>query len=78
MFWSIIGYFSSILVLISLMFKNPFKFRVMNAAGAFIASVYSYISGAYPMSIMNAGIFLIDLYFIFSIMKEKRAASSGE
>lgn len=70
MFWSVVGYISSFLVLFSLMFKNPFKFRVINALGAIVSCVYSFFAGAYPMVLMNAGIFLIDAYFLFCLIKE--------
>ncbi len=67
----IFGYVSSILVAISLMMSNIFKLRVINFIGAAGFSIYGLLIDAYPVFVLNGGIAIVDLYFLYKMFMSK-------
>ncbi|MBN2695567.1 hypothetical protein JXR93_12975 [bacterium] len=67
----VFGYISSVLVAVSLMMSNVFKLRVINFVGAGGFSIYGLLIGAYPVFILNGGIALVDLYFLYKMFTAK-------
>jgi hypothetical protein len=51
--------------LVSLAVSNTFRLRLFNLLGASIFSLYGYLSGAYPVFIVNAMIALLDVYHLW-------------
>jgi len=66
-----IGYISSIVILISLTMSSIVKLRWINMVGAVLFTIYGALIGAMPVAVVNFGIVLIDLYYLWLIYKDK-------
>ena len=66
-----IGYVSSIVILISLTMSSIVKLRWINMVGAVLFTIYGALIGAMPVAVVNFGIVLIDLYYLWLIYKDK-------
>jgi hypothetical protein len=69
--YEIIGYIGSLLVAISLMMSSILKLRVINLIGALFFTAYGLLIQAYPVAAMNFFIVLIDLYYLYEILKAR-------
>ena len=67
----IIGYAGSVLVAVSLMMSSILKLRIINFIGGTVFSVYGFIIGALPVGFLNGIIALVDLYYLFEIVRAK-------
>jgi hypothetical protein len=70
----IFGWVSSILVVWSLMQARVLRFRVMNLAGASMATVVNAMLGIWPFAAMNGVIAVIDVYWIWRLTRERHDA----
>jgi len=66
-----IGYLASVIVAISLTMSSIIKLRILNLIGAFVFSVYGFIIGAYPVFGLNGFIVLINIYYLWGMIKNK-------
>ncbi len=66
-----IGYIASLLILISLVMRSIKRLRLINLAGASIFTVYGFLIQAYPVAVMNAGIVLINLYYLRQMIRSR-------
>jgi len=66
-----IGYVSSIVILISLTMSSIVKLRWINMVGAVLFTIYGALIGAMPVAVVNFGIVLIDIYYLWLIYKDK-------
>lgn len=66
-----VGWIGSILVVWSLMQARVLRFRWMNFAGAFVATVYNGVIGIWPFAFMNAAITVIDAYWLLRLYRER-------
>ncbi|HYN57494.1 MAG TPA: hypothetical protein VES03_09875 [Motilibacterales bacterium] len=67
----IFGWISSILVVWSLMQARVLRFRVMNLAGAGMATVVNAMLEIWPFAAMNGVITVIDAYWIWRLTRER-------
>lgn len=67
----IIGWVGSALVVVSLMQARVLRFRWMNFAGAFIATIYNGAIEVWPFAAMNGAITIIDAYWLHRLYKER-------
>lgn len=67
-----IGYIASFVILISLIMNSIIKLRWINLVGSLIFSIYGALIGSYPVTIMNLGIVLINIYYLFKIYSKKK------
>lgn len=65
------GYIASLVVLISLLTSSIIKLRWINLVGALLFSIYGLLLGSIPVAVMNAGIVLIDIYYLIKIYTTK-------
>lgn len=65
------GWIGSILVVWSLMVSRVLRFRWMNFAGAFIATIYNGVIELWPFFAMNLAITIIDAYWIWKLTRER-------
>ncbi|WP_029251624.1 hypothetical protein [Paraoerskovia marina] len=71
-FWlEVIGWTGSVLVVLSLMQARVLRFRWMNFAGAFIATIYNGVIEVWPFAAMNGAITLIDIYWLRRLYRER-------
>lgn len=59
-----IGYFASLLVLISLSLSSMLRLRLVNMFGAAIFSFYGFYISSYPVGLMNLAIVFFNLYYL--------------
>ena len=65
------GYLASVTVLISLLMSSVKKLRWINLAGSLFFSLYGFLLGSLPVGFMNAGIVLINIYYLNQIYRSK-------
>lgn len=63
----IFGYFSMILVIISMLMKDIKKLRVLNSIACLMFVIYGYFHESYPVVLMNIIVILINIYSIKKI-----------
>lgn len=61
------GYFSSFIILVSLMMNSIKKLRWINCIGAFMFSIYGVLVGSIPTTFLNLGIVIINFYYLFKL-----------
>ncbi len=66
-----LGYFSSVIVVISLTMSSILKLRLFSVLSAVSFSIYSFVIKAYPVAILNVFIFGINIYHIIRIYSAK-------
>ena len=75
MVWlEIVGWVGSLLVIVSLTQARVLRFRVLNLAGAVIATAYNAIVGIWPFAVMNGVIAVIDVYWLVRLHRERHDA----
>lgn len=70
-FMELVGYFASLLVLISLLMTSVVKLRIINSIGSMIYVVYALVIHSYPTALMNFGLVVINVYFLIRIRQQK-------
>lgn len=65
----LMGYGASALVLVSLLMTSVVKLRVINALGAALFTVYGLAIRSYPTALMNGCLVLVDLWFLYKVMR---------
>jgi hypothetical protein len=68
-----VGYSASLLVLISLLMSSIIKLRWFNLIGSGIFCAYGFLIGSIPVGIMNAGIIIINIYYLTKIYGSKES-----
>lgn len=58
----IIGYIGSLLVVISMMMTSMVKLRIINSCGCVVTFFYSIMIASYPVLVLNALLFIINVY----------------
>ncbi len=71
LFMELVGYTSSVVILISLLMTSVVKLRIFNAIGSFIFVVYALVTKSYPTALLNTCLVLVDLYFLWKILHKK-------
>jgi len=64
MIYEIIGYVASGLVAISLTMRSILRLRIINLLGAITFTIYGLLIGAFPVTLVNFIIILINLYYL--------------
>ena len=69
----LIGYASSVLIMISLLMTSEVKFRVINGIGSVIFTVYAILIHSYPTAVLNACLVAVDVWFLVKVLRAKGA-----
>lgn len=67
----VIGWVGSLLVIVSLMQARVLRFRVLNLAGAVIATFYNVAIEIWPFAVMNGVIAVIDVYWLWRLTRSR-------
>jgi hypothetical protein len=67
----IIGWTGSALIIWSLTQARVLRFRVLNLAGAALATLYNGVLGIWPFMAMNAVIAVIDVYWLRRLLRDR-------
>lgn len=73
--WEVVGWAGSVLVVVSLMQARVWRFRVMNLAGALLATAYNAVFGIWAFAAMNGAIAVIDVYWLWRLRRERSDAA---
>lgn len=73
----VFGWISSLLVVLSLAQARVWRFRIMNFAGAALATVYNGLLGIWPFAFMNGIISIIDAYWMVRLRRESQLSSQA-
>lgn len=73
----IIGWVGSALVVLSLAQARVWRFRVLNFAGAVLATAYNVVLGIWPFAAMNGIIAVIDAYWMVRLRRESTVPSDA-
>jgi N-acetylglutamate synthase-like GNAT family acetyltransferase len=65
------GYLASLVVLISLTMSSIIKLRWINFVGCVLFSTFGFLIHSLPTALMNIGIAIINLYFLYNIYNTK-------
>ena len=65
----LVGYFASLLVLVSFLMTSVIKLRIVDSIGALIFAVYAVIIRSYPTALMNLALVGINMYYLYKIIK---------
>ncbi|WP_448062450.1 hypothetical protein [Cellulomonas hominis] len=76
--WEVIGWVGSGLVVLSLMQARVLRFRVLNLVGAVVATVYNTALGIWPFAAMNGAIAIIDVYWLVRLLRGRHDAATYE
>ncbi len=74
----VLGWISSVLVVVSLMVARVLRFRLLNLAGAGLATVVNALLGIWPFAVMNGAIAVIDAYWIWRLLRERHDVNAYE
>ena len=72
------GWFSSGLIIVSLMQARVLRFRVLNLAGAGLATIVNALLGVWPFAAMNLVITVIDVYWVMRLLRQRHDEASYE
>ncbi|MDI6452179.1 GNAT family N-acetyltransferase [Peloplasma aerotolerans] len=70
-FYEILGYVASFIVLVSLLMSSVKRLRWINLFGSLVFAVYGFLIGAIPVGVMNTGIAMINVYYLFQMYTKK-------
>ncbi|HEY0119467.1 MAG TPA: hypothetical protein VGC04_11865 [Cellulomonas sp.] len=69
--WQVIGWVGSALVVFSLTQARVLRFRWLNLAGAVLATAYNAVFAIWPFVVMNGAIAVIDVYWLVRLVGER-------
>lgn len=68
----LVGYFASLLVLVSFLMTSVIKLRIVDSIGALIFAVYAVIIRSYPTALMNLCLVGINMYYLYKLLKSPK------
>ena len=71
-YYEIIGYAGTALVLVSFMMTSVTKLRWFNLAGAVLSTIYALLTNAMPVLILNASLILINGIQLYRLSRQKK------
>ncbi|MGV1005043.1 MAG: hypothetical protein ACOYEV_09820 [Candidatus Nanopelagicales bacterium] len=76
--WDILGWVSSVLVVISLMLPRVLHFRLVNLIGSILATVVNTVLEIWPFAAMNGAIAIINVYWLWKLNRERTVPGTYE
>ena len=67
-----LGYTSSIIILISMLMSSVIKLSIINSIGTTIFTVYAILSKTYPTAVLNTCLVLINIYHLYQYTKKQK------
>lgn len=67
-----VGYFASLLVLVSFLMTSVIKLRIVDSIGALIFAIYAVIIQSYPTALMNLCLVGINMYYLYKLLKSTK------
>lgn len=60
LYLELFGYLGTALILFSMMMTSLTKLRILNMTGSVISAIYAALCSAWPVVVLNAGLFVIN------------------
>lgn len=64
-----VGYFASVIVMISFVMPSVLKLRWINLVGSFIFAIYAVFIKSYPTAVLNFAICVLNIYYLIKLSK---------
>lgn len=74
MWFEVIGYTGSLLILVSMLMTSVVKLRIINMIGSAVFTVYAILIGSYPTAFLNGCLVVIN---VFHLVKQWRTTSKS-
>ena len=68
----LIGYFGSLLVVVSMLMTSVVRLRIINTVGSLIFTCYALIIKSYPTAVMNFSLVIINVYNLYRLLKVQK------
>lgn len=65
----LVGYFASVLILISLLMSSAVKLRIINTVGSIVFTVYGILIHSYPTAFLNSISAVVDIYYLIKLLR---------
>ena len=72
MFLELVGYFASLLVLVSLLMTSVVKLRVINMVGSLIFAIYALCIGSLPTAVMNFCLVGVNIFYLVRMARTEQ------
>lgn len=72
MLLELVGYFASLLVLVSLLMTSVVKLRVINMIGSFIFAIYALCIGSLPTAVMNFCLVGVNIFYLVRMARTEQ------
>lgn len=72
-FTDVLGYTGTVLVILSFLCNSLIKLRILNAVGASLVTIYTVITHAWPVALLDGFIVIINIVQLF---KRKKLTSN--
>lgn len=73
-----VGLLASIFVLVSFLFSNELKTRLINFVGCVIWVIYGFVAGAYSTSFMNAALIIVHIVKLTKMALDKKKQAQAK
>jgi len=73
----IFGYIGTLLIIISMMMSSVKRLRVINVCGSLISAIYSAISAAYPIVLLNIALIAVNIFKLCCDERAKAKLTAG-
>lgn len=70
-FLEALGYTGTLFIILSFLFKDIIKLRLLNIIGASMVTIYAWLSEVYPVVLLDGSIVLINAYYLFIFYRQK-------
>ena len=72
MLLELVGYFASLLVLVSLLMTSVVKLRVINMVGSLIFAIYALCIGSLPTAVMNFCLVGVNIFYLVRMARTEQ------
>ena len=75
-YFELVGYLGTGLVLLSMMMTSVEKLRIVNMAGSVLSMTYAVLTGTWPVVLLNFGLILINALQLIRLKKQSKAQTA--
>ena len=69
-FWELVGYTGTVLILLSMMMTSVVKLRIVNMTGSLISVIYGIVCNTWPVVFLNLGLIIINAVQLVRIRRK--------
>lgn len=72
LFLELMGYLSSVIVLVSFLMSSVVKLRIINSIGCIVFVIYAILIKSYPTAFLNACLIGVNIYYLIKLTKSDK------